>query len=369
LPDPARASIPIRSSDLTRDSLLVLAEDLSAWVTRVFVRASVPAKDAATAADVLVAANLRGLDSHGVLQLSRKVRRVLSGAVNPQPDIRIERHTSGPAALLVDGDNGLGMVVGVWAMRQAIQRAREHGSAVVAVRRSSHFGMAAYYAQLASAAEMIGLSFTNSSATMAPWGAVTPYLGTNPLAFAAPGGIEGGIVLDMATSQVAWGKVELAARAGNKIPLTWATDRAGRPTDDPHQAMQGMMLPLGGYKGYGLALMVEILCGVLSGAAFGPHLADFYLQPERTEDTGHFFAAIEVARFMPLEQFTSRMAQMVNEIHACQPADSETRIYVPGEIEMEIVARRRREGIPLPADVVNDLRLLGEEVGEPFAYR
>jgi LDH2 family malate/lactate/ureidoglycolate dehydrogenase len=294
-----------------------------------------------------------------------KVRRVLMGSMNARPNLRVAG--GGGAALLVDGDNGVGMVVGAWAMRQAMERARGTGAAVAAVRRSGHFGMAAYYAQMAAAEDMIGLCGTNGGACMAPWGSVTPYLSTNPLAFAAPGGIDGGITLDMATSQVAWGKVELAARAGKKIPLTWATDENGRPTDDPHAAMKGLMLPLGGYKGYGLALMVDILSGVLTGAGFGSHIGDFYQHPEQPEGVGHFFMAIAVEAFMPLAEYYGRIQQMVEEIRACQPAEGVERIYVPGEIEAETAARRSREGIPLPADVVRDLRALGEEIGEPFA--
>ncbi|MBI3761076.1 MAG: Ldh family oxidoreductase [Chloroflexi bacterium] len=349
---------------ISPDASLIQAADLKDWVTRVFVRASLPNDDAAVAADVLVTANLRGIDSHGVLQLPIKTRRVISGIVNTRPKLRVERDS--PSAMLVDGDNGLGMVVGEWAMVWAIERALEGGAAVVGVRRSNHFGMSAYYAMMASAADLIGIAATNASATMAPWGSVTPYLGTNPLAFAVPGGIDGGIVLDMATSQVAWGKVELAARAGKKIPLNWATDSAGRPTDDPDEAMKGMMLPLGGYKGYGLAFIVETLCGVMTGAAFGLRVGDFYAHPDREENAGHSFIAIDPARFMPLEHFKMRMAQMVEEIHACRPAEGVDRIYLPGEIEMETAARRRREGIPLPPDVVSELRRLGEEVRVPF---
>jgi LDH2 family malate/lactate/ureidoglycolate dehydrogenase len=335
------------------------------WATRVWERAGLPAEMAAVAADALVSANLRGIDSHGVLQMGVKVRRVLSGVMNARPDLRVVG--GGPAALLVDGDNGVGMVVSAWAMRQAMQRARETGVALAGARRSNHFGMAAYYAQLAAAEGMVGLCATNSAACMAPWGSITPYFSTNPLAFAAPGGIEGGITLDMATSQVAWGKVELAARAGQKIPLTWATDQNGRPTEDPQAAMKGLMLPLGGYKGSGLAMMIDILAGILTGAAFGSHIPDFYLEPDKPEGVGHFFLAIHIEHFMPLATYTARIEQMVAEVHACQPAEGVERIYVPGELEAETRARRLREGIPLPPDVVRDLAALGETVGEPFA--
>jgi LDH2 family malate/lactate/ureidoglycolate dehydrogenase len=348
----------------TDNTILISHDDLRAWVARCFERADLPPADAAVAADALVAANLRGIDSHGVLQMPLKVRRVRLGAMKARPNIRAER--GGPAAVLVDGDNGVGMVVGAWAMRLALERARETGIVFAAVRQSNHFGMAAYYVQMAAAAGMIGLCGTNGGACMAPWGSVTPYLSTNPLAFATPGGIEGGLTLDMATSQVAWGKVELALRAGRKIPLTWATDQNGRPTDDPQQALSGLMLPLGGYKGYGLALMIDILCGILSGSAFGSHVGDFYAHPDQPEHSGHFFVAINIEHFISRADYLARLEQMVAELRACQPGEGVERIYVPGEIEAETAARRRREGIPLPPDMVRDLTALGEEIGEPF---
>ena len=340
------------------------AVELQGWAAQVFESSGVPAEHATWAAETLVAANLRGVDSHGVVRLPLNIRRLRQGAINPRPDVRIVNQS--PAAILLEGDNGMGLVTGTLAMREAVRRAREAGTAAVSVRHSNHFGAAAHYVQMAAAADLIGLSFTNTDAGMAPWGSVTAFLGTNPLAFAAPGGLDGGIVVDMATSQVAWGKVMLAARAGEKIPLGWATDRAGRPTDDAQVGVKGLMLPLGGYKGYGLALMIEILCGVLSGSAVGPRVADDGVQPYRPQDAGHFFVAIDVARFMPIAEFKARMAQMVEEIHACQPAEGVERIYVPGEIEAETAARRRREGIPLPSDLVDDLAQLGQEIGHPF---
>lgn len=343
---------------------LVAAAALRAWVTGVFECAGVPTEDAHVAAGVLVAANLRGIDSHGVLHLPMKVQRLLSGRANPRPQFRLAQESA--TALCLDADNGLGMVAGDRAMRLAMERARQYGAAAVCVRRSNHFGITGYYVQLAAAANQIGLCCSNASKSMAPWGSITPYLSTNPLAFAAPGGIPGGVVLDMATSQVAWGKIELAARAGRKIPLTWATDPAGRPTDDPHVGMAGLMAPLGGYKGFGLALMVDILSGVLSGAAFGGHVGNFYAEPDRPEDVGHFFVAVDVRRLMPLEQFLARMDQIVAEIHACQPADGVERIFVPGELEAEMATQREREGIPLPADVYHELQRLGEAVGYPL---
>lgn len=339
------------------NSKLVPADLMRRWAAEVFGTVAVPPPDSQVAADVLVTANLRGVDTHGIVRLPHYIKRIESGVINAQPKLTAERN--GAAAALVDGDFGMGMVVGAWAMRLAITHARTYGMSVVGVRQSTHFGAADYYARLASQANMIGMSFTNTGPSMAPWGSKTAFLGTNPLAFAAPGGIEGGITMDMATSQVAWGKLMLAARAGKKVQFGWATDKEGRPTDDPAIGMDGLMLPLGGYKGYGLALMIEVLCAMLTGADYGPHLND-------GKGVGHFFIAIDVVRFMPLAQFQERLAEMVQEIHNCQRAPGVERLYVPGEPELETQTRRQREGIPLPDDVISDLTALGDRQGKPF---
>lgn len=348
----------------TTETFFVAEPDLRAWAVRVFERVSLSNEDAETAADVLVTANLRGVDTHGIIRMPLYVQRIREGANNAKPNIRVECEK--PGSLLVDGDFGLGMVVSAWAMREAIRRARTSGAFVVGVKRSGHFGAAGYYAQMASAADMIGLVCTNAGPSMAPWGSTSLYLGNNPLAIAAPGGIPGGLVLDMATSQVAWGKVMLAARAGKKIPFGWATDSQGRPTDDPEVGMKGLMVPMGGYKGYGLTVMFEILAGILTGATFGPYIVDEYAQPLRPQDVGHFLMVVDVESFMPSQIFKSRIQQFVDEIHACQPMEGVERIYVPGEVELQVANRRRTEGIPLSGDLNNQLVQLGEQVGEPF---
>lgn len=347
----------LQVSVMSDTARIVPAAELQTWAAQVFQTVGVPSSDSEVAAQVLVTANLRGVDTHGIVRLPHYVKRIQSGIINAQPKLTVER--DGAASAMVNGDFGMGMVVGVWAMEAAIARARTFGMSVVGVRQSTHYGAADYYARLASQQAQIGMSFTNTGPSMAPWGSKTPFLGTNPLAFAAPGGIEGGITMDMATSQVAWGKLMLAARAGKKIPFGWATDQEGRPTDDPVVGMDGLMLPLGGYKGYGLALMIEVLCAMLTGADYGPHLKD-------GKGVGHFFIAIDVARFVPLSEFQARMAQMVQEIHAVPRAPGVERLYVPGEIELETETQRRREGIPLPEDVVHDLSELGKRQGMPF---
>lgn len=347
----------------TQETVLIPADVLNDWAQRVFQTTGMSEQDARTAADVLVSANLRGVDSHGIMRLKPYLERLSSGLNNPHPNISITRDN--PNAVLLDGDNGVGMVVGSYAMRLAIERARELGVASVGVHHSSHYGMAAYYVLMAAQADMVGFAFANTSSAMPPWGSVTPYLGTNPLAFAAPGGL----VLDMSTTQVSGGKFLLAQSKGEKVPFGWATDREGNPTDDPKVAWSGLYAPLGGYKGFGLALMVEILSSTLTGAAFGPHV---YRTPTATTpgadvNVGHFFIAMDVAHFCPVPEFTARMTQLANEIHACESVVEGDRIYMPGERSAETVARREREGIPFAPTVLADLRRIGERVGIPFS--
>lgn len=345
-----------------REGLTLSSDALHAWAARVFQTTGMVESDALLAADVLVAANLRGVDSHGILRLKNYIGRLESGLNNPRPQLRIE--CDSPAALRVNGDNGVGMVVGAYAMRLAIERAREFGVASVAVYRSSHYGMAAYYPLMAVKADMIGFTCANTSSSMPPWGGVVPFLGTNPLAFAAPGDM----VLDMSTTQVSGGKFMIAMRDGKKIPFGWATDRAGNPTDDPQVAWDGLYTPLGGYKGFGLALMVEILSSLLSGAAFGPHV---YQPPQDGKpgadvNVGHFFMAIDVARFCPVAEFQTRMKQLADEIHACEPAPGGEPSTIPGERSSATAEQRQRNGIFLPANVVADLEQIGERRGVPF---
>lgn len=329
---------------------VIIAPDLlRAWTARVFERAGVPQEDARIAADVLVSADVRGVDTHGVALVPLKLKQIRAGALNPAAQIRIEQGQG--AFVRMDGDNGIGMVVGVHAMREAITRAREQGMACVTVRRSNHFAMAAYYSMLASAQNMIGISMTNTNPGMPPFGSKTPYLGSNPIAFAAPGPAGEEVVLDMATSQVAWGKIAQAARQGKEIPLNWAADRDGNPTSDPGEAR--MVMPLGGYKGYALAMMVDILSGVLSGAAFGGHVAFDSTEPYQPQNAGHFFAAIDIAKIMPMDEFQLRLGQMVAEIHSGERAANVERIYVPG-------GNRTRNDRPTNARRNSDFTCAGE---------
>jgi LDH2 family malate/lactate/ureidoglycolate dehydrogenase len=250
-------------------------------------------------------------------------------------------------------------------MHLALDLAREHGSGWVAVRQSTHYGAAAFYLQAALDRQAIGWTTTNSPPNMPPWGGRKPYLGTNPLAVAIPGGEQGPIVLDMATSVVAKGKVQLMEKEGKTTtPPGWALDGDGNPTQDVQAILNGgMMLPLGGPKGYGLALMVEVLSAMLSSADFGPHLGNMYRDFDRPQNIGHFFGALDIASFLPPDVFAARIDRLIRELKAVPRAPGCDEILVPGEIERRCEARYRVEGIPLDADVYAEICRIAADRG------
>jgi LDH2 family malate/lactate/ureidoglycolate dehydrogenase len=346
-------------------SFILSADALRNWTKGVFVHEGLSEEDAALVADALVRADLRGIESHGVMRIPIYVKRLRLGLINPRPSIQIIREQA--AVALVDGDNGMGQVVATHAMREAIRRANAYGIGVVAVRNSNHFGMAAYFAMQALPHGMIGLALSNAPATMAPWGGSRPYLGTNPMAVAIPSQAEPPIILDMAMSVVARGKIILAAQQGVPIPPGWAINERGEPTTDPVQALAGAVLPFGGPKGYALAVIVEVLAGILANAAFGPHVGGLYGNFSSPQRLGHFLAALNVRAFLPLDLFLERIDQLIREIRAVPPTAEVDRVYLPGEPEWLTEQRRRREGIPLPPEVVQELRVLADEIKLPLS--
>lgn len=267
------------------------------------------------------------------------------------------------SAASVDGDAGLGQVVGTYAMKLAVEMARTAGSGIVGVRRSSHFGTGAFFVKQAVAAGMIGLALTNAPANMPPHGGFRRFFGTNPLAVGIPCGEEQPVILDMSTSVVARGKIVMMNKAGQDIPAGWALDDQGCPTEDSGAALRGVVLPFGGYKGSGLAFVIDALCGVLSGAAFGPHIVDLYNEGDQIQDLGHFFAAIDVETFMPAELFRGRMDQLVREVRSQPKRAGVERILIPGEIEHEKIAESLRLGVPLLAAGWIELERLAERLG------
>ena len=340
------------------------------FMIRVLLQAGARPEDAHITAEVLLQADMRGVESHGIIRLfPYYAHRMRKGLINPRPTLRIVNETL--ATLALDGDNGLGHPNGYHAMQQCIDKARQSGAAVVTVRNSNHYGIAGYYAMQALPHDMIGLSFTNARSLQAPTYGRTPMLGTNPIAVAAPSGRERPYVLDMATSIVPIGRVTIYEKAGLPIPYGWGVDSSGEVTTDPLAVFNGgALMPLGGtdvmrgYKGYGLALLVEILCGVLAGAAFGSGVDpdDF----QQVSLIGHCFMALNIAAFRPLADFQQDMDALLRQLKDAPKAAGQERIYIHGEKEFERVDRSLREGVPVLTGVVKSLAEDGREAGIPF---
>ncbi|MGH9339219.1 MAG: Ldh family oxidoreductase [Acidobacteriota bacterium] len=337
------------------------AEKLRAFAEQALARCKVPESDAAVVADNLVEANLRGVDSHGVTSLlGIYVKRLKKGLINPRPSFSVVSES--PSTLVLDADNGLGALIGKRAMQECLRRASESGAAWAGVRHSNHFGAAAYFSLMAARSGRIGIAMTNGPPNMPPWGGSRPYLSTNPISIALPAEGEP-VVLDMATSVVARFQIIRAATRGDTaLPEGWALDERGRPTTDPKEALEGFAMPMGGHKGYGLSLMIDALCGVLAGGAFGPDVGSLQRRFDRPQDVGHMFAAIDVARMIPLPEFSSRLARMCSELHQIEPAQGFERVYVPGEIEAEQRRRRLKEGIPVDETAWQRLREVAQEL-------
>ncbi len=339
-------------------------EELEIWLAEVFASYSLSSQDARTAARALVKANLRGVDSHGVARVPMYCERLRRGVANPTPEIKVNRVA--PAAALVDGDDGLGLVVGRRAMAEAIAIAGECGLGLAGVNRSGHYGMAALYILQAVEAGCVGMAFTNASPALPVWGGRTPFLGTSPFAAGAPTGAAPPFVLDMACSVVARGKLKFAAQRGEAIPEGLALDRHGRPTTDGAEAFAGVVLPMGGVKGAGLSMLMDVLSGVFTGAAFGGETRNPFTGLDGPQGTGHFFLALKADLFMPMAQFEARMQTLVERVKAQPKAEGFDAIRMPGEPEAQNEQVRRTKGIPLTPDVVASLEREGERAGVPF---
>lgn len=329
------------------------AAQLLTFCAQALERAGARPADAAVVADGLVAADLRGVHSHGVLRIGIYVDRLRAGSINPSAEFTILRDSR--AVVVADAQAGLGIARAVEAMDLAIARARTHGIATVAVRNSNHCGMLAWHAMRALPAGAIGIAISNADSQVAPWGARAKFLGTNPLAVAVPAADELPIVLDMATSVVAHAKVKGAADRGETIPPDWAVDSAGHPTTDPAAALAGALLTFGGFKGSGISLLIDLLAGLLPGGRSGPEIVPLYQRLEEPQGVGHFFLALDVEAFEPLEVFTARVDETVRRIRALPPAAGATRALLPGELEYRRAEECQSRGIPLPSDAVAEL--------------
>jgi L-2-hydroxycarboxylate dehydrogenase (NAD+) len=348
---------------------------LHEFSARVLAVAGVPPDDAALAADVLLAADLRGIDSHGVARLRGYYDAVRGGRINATPEMRVVRETLTTAT--VDADNGLGLVVGPRANELAMDKALDAGSGWVAVRNTNHFGIAGYYALQAVDRDLIGWAMTNSSALVAPLFGTTRMLGTNPLAIAFPGDEEPPIVVDLATSAVAFGKIEIARRLEQRLPVGWAIDASGMPATDPQAVYDGgALLPLGstrelgGHKGYALAMMVDVLSGVLSGANWGPFAPAFAIAQTPPGSVGagigHFFGALRIDGFIEPDEFKRQVDLLVRTFRASPPVPGTGGPLVPGDPERLAEAERRLGGIPLLPPVAAELEALAGETAVPL---
>ncbi|BAV04655.1 malate dehydrogenase (NAD) [Filimonas lacunae] len=339
----------------------------------IFTKIGCNAKDAALAAEVLLSADIRGVDSHGVARLSGYVRLWEAGRINANPQIKIVHET--PSTAVVDGDAGLGLVVAPFAMQVAIEKAKVAGTGWVAVRNSNHYGIAGYHAMMALQHDMIGMSMTNASALVAPTFSVEKMLGTNPIAVAIPAQEQPPFVADFATTTAANGKLEILQRKQASAPIGWVQDKAGHASSNANELKQGgSLLPLGSdrehgsHKGYALGSIVDIFSAVLSGASYGPWAPPFpaYVpMPENMpgQGLGHFFGAMRVDAFRPADEFKSHMDNWITRFRKAKPSEGYEKVLIPGDPEREMEAARRKDGIPVVAAVTEDLQQLAQKFG------
>lgn len=338
-------------------------ETLFEFCCHVLQRLDVPPEDAAEVAGCLIKTELRGVDSHGMVRLPVYSRRIQAGVVKPAP--RIEVRPSGRAAALIDGDNGLGPVVGSKAMATAVDLAVNNGVGFVGVCRSNHFGAAAYYLEKAISRGCIGFAASNAPPNMAPFGGRERFLGTNPIAIGVPAGREDPLIFDASTSVVARGKIIVAAHTEQPVPQGWAIDPQGRPTTDAKEALAGAVLPFGGAKGSAISFIVDILCGVLTGAAYAVHLNTLE-NLSAVQNVGHVFAALRTDLFVSAKEFESRMDEILGLLKASPPAHGVDSVLVPGDVERASESRLRASGIPFAGEIVEQLTSLGKELGARF---
>ncbi len=357
-------------------SVIISHDKLKDFVLQVFTKMEVPAKDVLLAASVLLNADLRGIDSHGVARLPGYVRLWRKKRINANPDFKIVHEM--PSTATVDGDAGLGLVIGPKAMAIAIEKARIYGTGWVAVRNSNHFGIGAFHAMMALEHDMIGIAMTNASPLVAPTFSIERMLGTNPMCYAFPAGNEDPVIVDMATSAAANGKLELAQFQDKQIPEGWVQDKTGNSSTDPHILKAGgSLLPLGSdrdhgsHKGFGLSATVDILSGVLSGANYGPWVPPFvaFLEPPTNPvglGIGHFFGAIQVDAFRPARDFKDNMDSWIRRFKDAKSAPGGPAVIIPGQPEAMAQKDRELNGIPLLPYVYDELTKLGSEMGINF---
>lgn len=354
-------------------STIFSAEQLRQFTTRVFEYFDVPHEDAVLAADVLAYSDEHGIDSHGIARLKTYYDLLKAGRINPRPEIKIIRGKGSVAT--VDGDNGLGLVVGPKCMEIAMQKARDFGSGWISVCNTNHYGAAGYYPVMALKEDLIGLSMTNTTKGVAPFLGAEKMLGTNPIAIAFPGDKEPPVLIDFASSAVSYGKVEIARRKGEKVPEGWCIDKEGHATHDPADMIEGgALLPLGstengsGHKGYCLASMVDILSAVLSGANWGPFAIPFAIHVDPSgrqvgKGIGHFFGALDIEGFRDKTAFKKDIDEWIKTMRSTKPLPGAREVLIPGDPERLAYKERMKEGVPVNKEVVTSLETIAAHTG------
>jgi len=341
-----------------KQAVSIAFEELSGFTTDVYEHAGMPYEDARLAADTLVQADLWGHQSHGLMRLSWYLSRLRAGVCNPvaEPELIV----NGGAISVMDGKDGMGQVLNARAMEHAIRCSKAHGVGAVALRNSNHFGTAMYFTLMAARAGCVGFLCTNASPAMAPWGGKKKMVGTNPWSWAAPAGSFSPMVLDIANTGAARGKIYLAKQNGGRIPEGWALDANGLSTTDPSEAIEGFILPMARHKGYAIAVMMDMLSGILTGSSFGASVRGPY-QTDTRSGVGQFMIALDIAAFQPLEEFHARMELLIAELKSAPLAPGFDEIAYPGEIEARNDIQNRSEGLILPDDTLADLKRIATQ--------
>ncbi len=346
------------------ETTLITPPDLARFIVAVLEHLEVSAPDAKIVSDCLVFAHLRGFDTHGLPCFAGYVECLEQGRIKSRPDIKVERPM--PWTVRLDADNGLGQVAAHRAMALAVEAAEQLGIGAAVVRRSNHFGAACCYSTMALPRDCIGLVTSNAAAAAAPFGALEPFLGTNPLSVAVPTLKVPPFVIDMATSEGARKKVRQALSQGVPLPAGWALDKEGNPTTDPKVALEGVMLPFGGMKGSAVTLFLDILSGVLSGAEFGGRVGSVLTNSERESGNGNFMLVLKVAAFIPAGEFKMRMDDELTRLRGLRPVKGIKEVIYPGYKEHFTEIARREQGIPLADAVIEEARQIGKRHGIAF---
>lgn len=347
----------------TNTHVNVTPASAQAFAENILSSYGVPADRATMIAEALVLADLRGVDTHGINRLGGYVERIKHNVLDPNPELRFDMKT--PVMAQLDARNTFGFVAGCMAIDKAVEIASAYGVGIVGVKHSNHYGMAATYLLRAINKGYAAMAFTNASRSMPPWGAKEPLFGTSPFAVGVPGGEKGSFVIDMSPSVAARGKIRKAARRGEKIPEGYALDENGKSTTDPEAALRGVVLPIGGPKGSGLGMMMDIFGGILTGASFAGEVNDQYKDLKNPQGVGHWFLVFRPELFLDggMEELRARMDKLQDRVRSCEKADGVTRIYTSGEIEADMSDRRRKEGIPFTTGEVDALHALANESG------